>query len=75
LVRPSRATLGRPSSTEAQTVFDTRKLKTKIYAREELRSKRKYSGPAVITEYSATTVVPPHSTFYLDKAANLIVTP
>jgi N-methylhydantoinase A len=75
LVRPSRATLGRPSSTEAQTVFDTKKLKTKIYAREELRPKRKYSGPAVITEYSATTVVPPHSTFYLDKAANLIVTP
>lgn len=75
LVRPSRARLGKPSSTAAQTVFDTKKLKTKIYAREELQPKRKYSGPAIITEYSATTVVPPNATFHIDKAANLIVTP
>jgi hypothetical protein len=34
---------------------------------------KKLKGPAVVTEYSATTVVPTSSTFYLDRAANLIL--
>jgi len=70
--RPGR-TLGKPSSPDAPVQFDGTKLKTKIYSREELQPRKKYSGPAIITEYSATTVIPPRKRFEIDRAANLIV--
>jgi N-methylhydantoinase A len=73
LVRPSRAKLATLALTEAPVLFDGKKLKTRIYARESLQLGTKYSGPAVITEYSATTIIPPRANFHLDKAANLIV--
>jgi N-methylhydantoinase A len=44
-----------------------------IYDREQMAAEKKLKGPAVVTEYSATTVVPTSSTFYLDRAANLIL--
>ncbi len=72
-VRPSRAKIGKFSAAEASAHFDSKKLKTKIYSREELQPGKKYSGPAIITEYSATTVIPPRKRFEIDKAANLIV--
>ena len=74
LVRPSRARLGRPSSTTAPAYFDGKKLPTKIYSRDDLQPAKKYSGAAIITEYSATTVIPPGKTFRLDRSSNLIVT-
>jgi N-methylhydantoinase A len=49
------------------------KLKTAIHAREELQPGKKYYGPAVITEYSATTIVPPGLPFSLDKAGSLVI--
>ena len=48
-------------------------LRAGIYAREKLRPLRKYSGPAVVTEYSATTVVPPGIRFWRDQALNLVI--
>jgi N-methylhydantoinase A len=71
--RPGRAMLGKPSSPDAPVQFDGTKLKTKIYSREQLQPRKKYSGPAIITEYSATTVIPPRKRFEIDRAANLIV--
>jgi N-methylhydantoinase A len=32
-----------------------------------------YPGPAIITEYSATTVIPPGGRFHLDREGNLII--
>src|SRR5579872_1350327 len=72
--RPVQAKLGRISAPNAPVMFDNRKLKTKILSREELHSGKRYSGPAIVTEYSATTVIPPGSRFHLDKAENLIIT-
>ena len=71
-VRP-RAKRGSLSLLEAQVLFDGKERKTKIYSREELIPKKKYAGPAVITEYSATTVIPPKAKFHLDPAVNLII--
>jgi N-methylhydantoinase A len=71
--RSGRAKPGRLSSPDEQVVFDGKKQKTKIYEREELTSNRTYKGPAVVTEYSATTVIPPGRRFQIDKAANLII--
>jgi N-methylhydantoinase A len=73
LARPGRAKLGRLSSVDAQVLFDGKKLKTKIYSRDELATGGKYSGPAVIAEYSATTVIPPRKRFHVDKGGNLII--
>jgi N-methylhydantoinase A len=72
-VRAGRAKLGRPSTPEVQVLFDGKKLKTKICAREELVPGKVYRGPAVVTEYSATTVIPPTQRFRIDKASNLLI--
>ena len=72
LVRP-RAKPGRLSPAEARVAFDGKTRKTKIYSRDELHPGKRYPGPAVVTEYSATTVIPPAKRFHIDKANNLII--
>ena len=74
LARPGRATLGSFSTPEVLVLFNRKKLKTKTYSRDNLQPGKKYSGPAIITEYSATTVIPPGKRFHLDRASNLIIT-
>jgi N-methylhydantoinase A len=58
---------------ELPVPFDGGKLNTKIYARNQLRPGNAYFGPAIIAEYSATTLIPPRCQFHLDATANLIV--
>jgi N-methylhydantoinase A len=72
--RPVRAKLGSHSTPKAPVQFGSKKLATAIYSRDMLRPGKTYQGPAIITEYSATTVIPPNASFHLDPAANLIVT-
>jgi N-methylhydantoinase A len=74
LGRPGRTKLGSPSTPKAPVLFDSKKLGTAIYDREGLKRGKTYLGPAIITEYSATTVIPPGKRFHLDRTANLIVT-
>jgi N-methylhydantoinase A len=69
-----RATLASFSASEVRVLFGGKKLKTKIHSRDNLHPDKKYSGPAIITEYSATTVIPPGKRFHLDRAGNLIIT-
>ena len=69
--RPSKARQAFPH--EASVLFEGKKQKTKIHSRDDLRPGKKYPGPAIITEYSATTVIPPTQSFHLDRAANLII--
>ena len=71
--RPSRATLGKPSTPKAPVLFDGKKLATAIYSRESLEPGGTCSGPAIITECSATTVVSPGKHFHLDLAGNLVI--
>jgi N-methylhydantoinase A/oxoprolinase/acetone carboxylase beta subunit len=71
--RPGRATLGRLSSPKVPVLFEGKKQETTINSREDLRPGQHYPGPAIITEYSATTVIPPGKRFHLDEANNLIV--
>jgi N-methylhydantoinase A len=71
---PGRTTLGSPSTLKAPVLFEGKKLATAIYNRDALKPAQTYRGPAIITEYSATTVIPPGKRFRLDPASNLIVT-
>jgi len=58
---------------KAGLTFDGRNIETSIYDRDLLSPRKKHRGPAVITEYSATTVVPPGKQFELDRAGNLVI--
>ncbi|MGZ4789929.1 MAG: hypothetical protein ACXVZX_15520, partial [Terriglobales bacterium] len=57
----------------ADVWFDGRFRRASIVGRQSLQINRKYRGPAIVTEYSATTVVPPGAMYYLDRSTNLIV--
>ena len=55
--------------------FSRRKIATPIYSRDRLRAGNRLMGPAVITEYSATTVLPPHWSCRVDSYGSLILEP
>lgn len=57
----------------AQVWFSGRKHTTLILPRQSLKPAKVHSGPAIVTEYSATTVVPPGQKFHIDKVGNLII--
>ena len=57
----------------APVVFTGKAARTAIVARESLPIGKRRSGPAIVTEYSATTVVPPGVDYELDRAGNLIL--
>jgi N-methylhydantoinase A len=57
----------------ASVIFRGKAVKTAIFNRAILQPGRRYSGPAVITEYSATVLVPPRMRFSADRADNLII--
>lgn len=64
---------GTPASRETKTWFGNRFFKTKLYDRAYLVTSKMYSGPAIVTEYSATTVIPPGVRFQSDKGRNLVL--
>jgi N-methylhydantoinase A len=68
-----RAKLGSVSPLKASVLFDGKKLSTAIFDRETLQRGKIYSGPAIITEYSATTVVPRGNRFHLDPVGSLVI--
>jgi N-methylhydantoinase A len=70
---PGRAKLGSVLQNRAPVHFAGKKLAAAIYARDMMKIGKKSSGPAIVTEYSATTVVPPGRNFWLDKQGNLLI--
>jgi N-methylhydantoinase A len=58
---------------KAQVIFDGKKVAVAVYARDGLQPGRRRRGPAIVTEYSATTVVPPGCGFWIDRPGNLII--
>ena len=53
--------------------FDGKKIKTMVLSREKLKAGNRVKGPAVIVEYSSTTVISPFSECYVDDYGNLIL--
>ena len=74
LGHPGRTKLGSPFTPKAPVLFDGKRPWTAIRSRDTLQPGKKYSGPVIVTEYSATTVIPPDKRFHVDPAGNLIVT-
>ena len=66
------------NSSEAVTlqqdvVFDGKVYSTNFYQRESLRPGYRIEAPAIITEFSATTVVPPNFSVVVDGYGNLVM--
>ena len=57
----------------AMVHFGGKRHKTRIIPRASIRAGKRFHGPAIITEYSATTVVPPGLSFRKDQAGNLLI--
>jgi len=73
--RPRRG--GKPPSTapaeRAPVFFHDQAVNTSVFERGDLVPGRFMSGPAVITEYSATTVIPAGKRFWVDASENLLI--
>jgi N-methylhydantoinase A len=65
-------TLARPLET-GPAWFEGRVQKTSIYRREDLAPGHKFKGPAIVGEYSATTLVPPGFFCEVDEFGNLVL--
>ncbi|HTS10809.1 MAG TPA: hydantoinase/oxoprolinase family protein [Candidatus Limnocylindrales bacterium] len=78
-----RGTRQRLGSADARAAIATRRAvyfagkrhATAIYSREKLRPGNRLRGPAVISEYSGTTVVPPGWSVQVDAFENLVLSP
>jgi N-methylhydantoinase A len=69
----SRAGRGGLDPERASVFFGGKKISAATFDRDSLQSGKKYSGPAVVTEYSATTLVPPGTRFWVDRTGSLLI--
>ncbi|MFL6352874.1 MAG: hydantoinase/oxoprolinase family protein, partial [Bryobacteraceae bacterium] len=53
--------------------YENQPLRTAVYDRSRLGAGDRFSGPAVVVEYSATTFLPPGSTAAVDESMNIII--
>jgi N-methylhydantoinase A len=56
-------------------IFDGRTETAALFARKQLRAGHSFSGPAVITEYSATTLVPSGWRATVDSHGQILIAP
>jgi N-methylhydantoinase A len=73
LARPGRARPGKLSKNRTPVFFSGKRVMAVILSRDLLSIGKKYPGPGVVTEYSATTVIPPGLNFQIDRGRNLII--
>jgi hydantoinase/oxoprolinase-like protein len=57
----------------APVFFHDKAVIAPVFKRVDLVASRSMKGPAVITEYSATTVIPAGKKFWVDSSENLII--
>ena len=55
------------------TLLGSKRILTTVYDRDALRPGERRKGPAIVTEYSATTLIPMGRRFWLDRRGNLII--
>jgi N-methylhydantoinase A len=60
---------------KSQVLFHGRRKITPIYDRSRLRAGNRILGPAIVTEYSATSLISPEWSCRVDRNGNLILEP
>jgi N-methylhydantoinase A len=73
IASPERLTRIKFGGEERKSKPATKGMKMQVISRESLKPGKKMKGPAIISEYSATTFVPQGLFFQADKAGNLLV--
>ena len=58
---------------QTPVTFENESLSTDFYRREMLRPGNRIVGPAIVTEFSATTVIPPNFFAVVDAYQNLVL--
>ena len=58
---------------QSPVIFEGEALRTDFYRREALRPGNQIAGPAIVTEFSATTVIPPNFSAVVDAYQNLLL--
>ena len=65
---------GRQALTAHRSVlFDGAPHRTPVYDRKALCPGDTFAGPAIVTEYSSATVLPPGDSLHVDAFENLII--
>ena len=57
----------------SETYFERSKVRAAVYSRGDLRAGSRLRVPCIVTEYSATTIIPKDATATLDGHLNLII--
>jgi len=57
----------------AITYFGRQKVRVAVYQRQDLKPGSRLRVPSIVTEYSATTLIPKETSAHLDKTANIII--
>jgi len=70
--RPHRAGRSVPVET-AKVIFSGKCVATPVHERTDLFADQSLRGPAIITEYSATTAIPPGKKFRIDQSQNVVI--
>jgi N-methylhydantoinase A len=60
---------------EAVVHFAEGRKRAKVYDREKLNPGARLIAPAIVTEYSSTTLIPPGARAHLDEHGNLLIEP
>jgi N-methylhydantoinase A len=67
--------VARPSS-EVEVYFAGGEMeRAALYVRDELEAGARLRSPAIVVEYSATTLIPPGASAIMDADGNLIIEP
>jgi N-methylhydantoinase A len=72
--RPTRSSVASAIIGYRLSMFGAKQIRTPIFERGKLGSGHHFRGPAIVTEYSATTVLPPGWQCLVDPYRNLILT-
>ncbi|MDA2934903.1 hypothetical protein MYX82_11260 [Acidobacteria bacterium AH-259-D05] len=60
---------------EKQVYMEGRFATAGFYLRKKLRPGNRFSGPAIVLEYSSTTFVPPNFKAHIDEWGNIVLEP
>lgn len=61
------------SSKQVTAYMDGKKLRAAVHQRDHLKAGMRLRSPCIVTEYSATTLIPPGATGEVDRHGNLII--
>ncbi|MGA7793770.1 MAG: hydantoinase/oxoprolinase family protein [Candidatus Acidiferrales bacterium] len=74
-LKPGGPSAARALVSKSEALFHGLRKLTPIYDRAKLRAGNRIPGPAIVTEYSATTLIPPEWSGHVDRNGNLILEP